>query len=143
MREDEMVSEPLRLSAHVLDNGEVCWGGDDIVAALREIAGAGQVILGFDMLEPLSGGKLRPWGTSGYSVDSFLESKPWDECVTLALDAAIRDVHDTQRLTGLKPPYSDLWYCVTSVDQLGEAKLRKLPREIWVRRSEKDPGQSP
>jgi hypothetical protein len=118
MREDQIVSEALQQKAHVLPNGEVCWSGDNIETALREIANAGQVILGFDILEPLSGEKLRDWGTSGYEMDVFLKSKPWDECVTLALDAAIKDVRDTQRLTGLKGPYSDLWYCVVSTDRL-------------------------
>ena len=85
MREDEMVSEHLRLKVHVLDDGEVSWGGADIEAALREIADAGQVILGFAILEPLSGGKLRPWGTSAYKVDAFLHSKSWDECSVIAI----------------------------------------------------------
>jgi hypothetical protein len=144
MREDEIVSEPLRQKAHVMDNDEVCWGGDDIEAALREIADAGQVILGFEILEPLSEGKLKVWGWSGFEMDAFLESTPWNECVRLALDAAITEVRDTRRLTGLEPPFSDLWYLVTSVDQLGQAKLRKLPREIWVRRSKNDgPSQGP
>lgn len=138
MREDQVVSEPLRLKAHILPNGEVCWGGDDIEAALREIADAGQVILGFDIIEPLSGGKLRDCGTSGYQMDQLLESEPWDECVTLALDLSIKDVRDTLRLTGLKAPWSDLWYCVCSVDQLREAKLRQLPNRIIVKRSEHD-----
>jgi hypothetical protein len=119
MREDQMVSEPLRIKAHVRPNGEVCWGGDDIVAALREVADAGQVILGFEILEPLSEGKVKVWGWSGYEMDAFLDSVPWNECVRLALDAAIKDVRDTKRLTGLEPPYSDLWYLVTSIDRLG------------------------
>ena len=37
---------------------------------------------------------------------TFLESTPWNECVRLALDAAIRDVRDTKRLSGLEPRYS-------------------------------------
>lgn len=62
MREDEIVSEPLRGAAHVLSNGEVCWGPDHIEAALREIANAGLVTLGFDILEPLPGDDLAAWG---------------------------------------------------------------------------------
>jgi hypothetical protein len=143
MREDEIVSEPLRLRAHVLPNGEVCWAGDDIEAALREIADAGQVILGFEILEPLPEDTLNVWGWSGFEVDAFLESTPWNDCVRLALDAAITEVRDTRRLTGLEPPFSDLWYLVTSVDQLGEAKLRKLPKTIFVRCPENEPGKSP
>lgn len=143
MREDEIVSELLRLRAHVLPNGEVCWGGDDIEAALREIADAGQVVLGFEILEPLSEGKLRVWGWSGFEMDTYLQSTPWIECVRLSLDAAIAEVRDTRRLTGLEPPFSELWYLVTSVDQLGQAKLRKLPNTILVRRTENEPGKSP
>ena len=118
MREDQIVSEALRRKAHVQPNGEVGRGGDDIEDALREIADAGQVILGFEIFEPLSEGKLRAWGGSGYEIDAFLESVPWNECVRLALDAAIKDVRDTKRLTGLAPPYSDLWFLISSVDQL-------------------------
>jgi hypothetical protein len=121
VREDQIVSDPLRLKAHVLPNGEVCWGGDDIESALREIADAGQVILGFDILEPLSGGKFKAWGTSGYEMDAFLESKSWDECVALAFELSVKDFRDTLRLTGLKAPWSDVWYCVSSVDRLREA----------------------
>ena len=143
MREDEIVSEPLRLRAHVLPNGEVCWAGDDIEAALREIADAGQLILGFEILESLPEDTLNVWGWSGFEVDAFLESTPWNDCVRLALDAAIAEVRDTRRLTGLEPPFSNLWYLVTSVDQLGEAKLRKLPKTIFVRCPENEPGKSP
>jgi len=115
VREDQIVSELLRTKAHVLPGGrEVCWGGDDIEAALREIAGAGHVILGFDIVEPLPGGEIKYRGTSGYETSAYLQSKPWDECISLALEAAIKDVRDTPRLTGLKAPYSHLWYCVVS-----------------------------
>ena len=85
MLEIELVSEGMKSRAHILQTSEVCWGGADIEAALREIADAGQVILGFDILEPLSGGKLRPWGTSAYKVDAFLHSKSWDECSVIAI----------------------------------------------------------
>ncbi len=115
IREDQVVSERLRIRARVLPGDrEVCWTRDDIEAALREVADAGYVILGFDILEPLSGGEFQDWGTSAYDIGPFLKSKPWDECVSLALDAAIKDVRDTHRLTGLKPPHSHLWYCVTA-----------------------------
>ncbi|MGC1759341.1 MAG: hypothetical protein WA742_08310, partial [Candidatus Cybelea sp.] len=101
------------------------------------------VILGFEILEPLPEDTLNVWGWSGFEVDAFLESTPWNDCVRLALDAAITEVRDTRRLTGLEPPFSDLWYLVTSVDQLGEAKLRKLPKTIFVRCPENEPGKSP
>jgi hypothetical protein len=115
IREDQIVCERLRMKARVLPGDrEVCWSRDDIEPALREIADEGYVILGFDILEPLSAGELMPWGTSAYDMGPVLKSKPWDECVSLALDAAIKDVNDTQRLTGLKPPHSHLWYCVIS-----------------------------
>jgi hypothetical protein len=140
-REDLLVSESLRRKAHVLPNGEVCWGGDDIEAALHEIADAGQVILGFEILEPLREGKLKVWGWSGFKMDGFLQSAPWSKCVRLALDAAIKEVRDTGRF-GLEPPFSDLWYLVTSANQLGEAKLRKLPSKSSVRRPEPGPGSS-
>ena len=87
MREStEMVVIVLRLEAHVLDNGEVCWGGDDIEAALREIADAGQVTLGFEILEPLPEGELQVWGWSGFQMDEYLRSAPWSECMRPALD---------------------------------------------------------
>lgn len=123
MREDKIVSETLRQSAWVWENDEVCWNGDDIESALHGIADAGLVTLGFDIIERVSGGKKKPWGTSGYEMDAFLKSRPWTECVAFARDLAIKDVKDTERLTGLKPPYSDLWYCVVTVDQLGARKL--------------------
>jgi hypothetical protein len=123
MREDEIVSEQLRRRAWVWENGEVCWNGDDIESALQEIADAGLVVLGFDIIEGRSGGRKKPRGTSGYDIDPLLRSGAWTDCVTLARDLAIRDVRDTQRLTGEKPPYSDLWYCVVTVDQLGIRKL--------------------
>lgn len=66
LREDEIDSEPLRMRAHVQPNHEVCWGGDDIEAALRERANAGQVILGFKILEPMAEGKLKVWDWSGF-----------------------------------------------------------------------------
>jgi len=119
MREDEIISKQLRQRAWVWDNGEVCWNGDDIESALQEMANSGLVVLGFDIIERLSGDRKKLWGTSGYEMDALLWSKPWAECVTLARDLAIKDVRDAQRLTGLKPPYSDLWYCVVTVDQLG------------------------
>jgi hypothetical protein len=137
MREDEIVSERLRKKARVLPNGEVCWSRDDIESALHEIADAGLVTLGFDILEPLSGGKVTAWGTSAYEMDALLQSKPWAECVALARDLAIKDIGDTQRLTGLKAPHSDLWYCVVTVDQLDARKLEREPMTIFVRRGVK------
>ena len=126
-----MVSEPLRLKAHVLHTDEVCWARDDIEAALRELANADQVVLGFDIMELLPGGSPCIQGTSAYDMDAFLPSKSWKECVALALELSIKDVRDTQRLTGLKAPHSHLWYCVVTVDQLGAAKLK--PGEILVK----------
>jgi hypothetical protein len=123
MREDQIVSEALQLKAHVLPNGEVCWRGDDVETALREIANAGQVILGFDILEPLSGEKLRDWGTSAFDMGLSLQSKSWKECVALSHELALKDVRDTQRLTGLKPPYDDLWYLVVTVGPEEAAEL--------------------
>jgi len=136
MREDEIVSEQLRQRAWVWDNGEVCWNRDDIESAVHEVADAGLVVLGFDIIERLSGDRQKPWGTSGYDMDAFLRSKPWAECVTLARDLAIKDVRDTQRLTGERPPFSDLWYCVVTVDQLGARTLEG--GVIFVRESRED-----
>jgi hypothetical protein len=136
MREDEIVSEQLRQRAWVWENGEVCWNGDDIERALQEMADSGLVVLGFDIIERISGGGKQPWGTSGYEMDALLRSKPWAECVTLARDLAIKDVSDTQRLTGEKPPYSDLWYCVVTVDQLGARKFEG--GVIFVRETRED-----
>ena len=144
MREDEIVSEPLLLRAHVLPNGEVCWAGDDIEAALREIADAGQVILGFEILEPLPEDTLNVWGWSGFEVDAFLESTPWNDCVRLALDAAITEVPRHTSINGTRAAFfRPLGASVNSVDQLGEAKLRKLPKTIFVRCPENEPGKSP
>src|SRR5262249_6614793 len=136
MREDQIASGELRQRAWVWDNGEVCWNADDIESALREMADSGLVVLGFDIIERLSGDRKKPWGTSGYEMDALLRSKAWAECVTLARDLAIKDVRDTQRLTGEKPPYPDLWYCVTTVDQLGARKLEG--GVIFVRTSKED-----
>ena len=73
IREDQVVSERLRIRARVLPGDrEVCWTRDDIEAALREVADAGYVILGFDILEPLSGGEFQDWGTSAYDIGPFL-----------------------------------------------------------------------
>lgn len=132
MREDKIVAEELRRRAWVLDNDEVCWNGDDIESALCEIADAGLVILGFDIFERLSGGKIRAWGTSAYEMDASLQAKTWGECIPLARDLAIKDVRDTQRLTGLKPPYSDLWYCVVTVDELEARKLSAVDKTIMI-----------
>jgi hypothetical protein len=130
MREDQMVSPALRTKAHILGTNEVCWGREDIEPALFELAQAGQVILGFDILELLSEGSVRLWGTSSYDMDSSLRTKPWDECVRLSYELARKDVADTQRLTGLPSPLNNLWYCVVTADQLSAVKLK--PGEIWV-----------
>jgi hypothetical protein len=136
MREDEIVSEQLSQKAWVWENDEVCWNGDDIESALQEMAESALVVLGFDIVERLSGGKKKSWGTSGYEMDVLLRSKPWRGCVILARDLAIKDVRDTQRLTGLKPPYPDLWYCVVTVDQVRARKLEG--GVILVRESRED-----
>jgi hypothetical protein len=123
MREDQIVSEALRSRVRLLPNGEVCWLGSDIEQALHEIANAGQVILGFEILEPLSDGRFKACGISAYKIDDDLLTKTWEECVRNSLALSLRDVHDTRRLTGLKPRYDDLWYCVSSVDRIRERKL--------------------
>jgi hypothetical protein len=104
MREDQIVSEELRKRAHVMPNGEVCWSGSDIEEALHEIANAGQIILGFEILEAVSGGRWKAWGISAYKMDDELRTKTWEECVQLSLALSISDVRNTRRLTGLQPP---------------------------------------
>jgi hypothetical protein len=125
VREDEIVSKDLSEKAKVFGN-EVGWSGDDIEAALRGIADAERVVLGFDIIEPVSGGKLTCWGTSAFDMGPFLQSKSWKECVVLSRELALKDVSDTQRLTGLRAPYSDLWYLVVTVGP-EEATELKLP----------------
>ena len=114
MREDEIVSKDLCEKAKLFGD-KVGWSGDRIEAALRGIADAERVVLGFDIVEQLSGGKLRCWGTSAFDMGPFLQSTSWKECVVLSRELALKDVSDTQRLTGLKAPYSDLWYLVITV----------------------------
>jgi hypothetical protein len=65
VREEHIVSQELRLKARVLPTtGEVCWARDEIEAAFRELANAGQVILGFDIMEMLPGSTVCIHGTS-------------------------------------------------------------------------------
>jgi hypothetical protein len=117
VREDEIVSTYLRERAKIFENGEVGWSGDLIEAAIRELAAAGRVMLGFDILEPVFGGKLRPWGTSAFDIGPMLRSKSWEESVALSCELALIDVADTRRLTGLEGPYNDLWYVVVTATQ--------------------------
>lgn len=67
-------------------------------------------------------------------MDALLQSRPWAECVELARDFAIRDVADTQRLTGLEPPHRELWYCVATADQLEARRLWAMDKTITTRR---------
>jgi hypothetical protein len=122
VREDKIVSKDLTDKARVFGN-EVGWSGDYIEAALRGIADAERVVLGFDIVEMVRGGKLTCWGTSAFDMGPFLQSKSWKECVVLSRELALKDVCNTQRLTGLKAPYSDLWYLVVTVGPEEAAEL--------------------
>lgn len=131
IREDEIVSEPLKLKAHLHPHGDVCWSGNDIEAALGEISLAGRVILGFDIVEPLPRGKVRLWGASDYDMEIALRSKSWNECIAHSYELAIKAVRDTRRLTGLEPPYGDLWYCVVTTDRVDGTQVEPMNREQW------------
>lgn len=122
MREHRLVSEELRKKALVLANGDLCWRGADIEAALKEITDAGQVVLGFDIYERLSDGTLKDCGTSGFQMEQILQRAPWGECISMSLALAVRDVRDTKRLTGVEPPFTELWYCVVALDRVSLAR---------------------
>ncbi len=122
MRADRLVSAELGKKALVLESGKACWRGADIEAALKEITGAGQVVLGFDIFERRSGGTLKDCGTSGFQMEQILQRVPWEECISMSLALAVRDVRDTKRLTGLEPPFAELWYCVVALDRVSLAR---------------------
>lgn len=122
MREHRLVSEELRKKALVLESGKACWRGVDIEAALKEVTSAGQVILGFDICDRLPDGTLKDCGASGFQMEQILPRAPWEECVSMSLALAVRDVRDTKRLTGLDPPFAELWYCVVALDRVSLAR---------------------
>jgi hypothetical protein len=125
MRKNDILSEELKRKAHFTPGGEACWSGSDIQDALREIANSGRLILGFDILEPMSDGRVKDWGRTHYAIDDRLRQKTWEERIAISLDLATKCVLDTKTLTGgLEPPYDDLWYCVSSVDILEEKRLK-------------------
>lgn len=127
MREDKIVSPALRLAARTLSPAEVCWRHSDIIAVLKELAERNSVILGFDILAfeaPDNG--IRPWGTSAYQVDQYLRSRPWNECVKISLEAALKDVERSRELTGYNGDLDDLWYCPVT-RSWGEASSPQTP----------------
>ncbi|HEX3368238.1 MAG TPA: hypothetical protein VHS56_01565 [Candidatus Cybelea sp.] len=122
MRADRLVSQELGKRALVSESGKACWRGTDIEAVLRELTDAGQVVLGFDICERLADGTLKDCGASGFQMEQILQRVPWEECLAMSLALAVRDVRDTKRLTGLEPPFADLWYCVVALDRVSLAR---------------------
>ncbi|HET6275370.1 MAG TPA: hypothetical protein VFE16_05445 [Candidatus Cybelea sp.] len=110
MREDMHVGEQLAKVARVLDSGDVCWSGVYVKQALRELAAANRIILGFDIIDfatdpPTDG------DTSGYDLGADAVDYSWDECVKVSLEKALFWVDRTPQ-ESLTP--ESVWYCVTS-----------------------------
>jgi hypothetical protein len=115
-REDFMVSPALRLASRILKTNEVCWRRRDILGACQELANKSIVILGFDILAfEGEDGAVRIWGTSAYDMEGCLRSRPWNDCVKVALEAARHDIERTPDLSGYPGNPNDLWYCVTTL----------------------------
>jgi hypothetical protein len=93
---DRYAESLLKPEPRILDNGEVCWKYIDVEEALHRFAAERQIILGFDVVEFVNG-KVRIWGTSDHNLE--IESK-----------SSLQDVKRIQHLTGLEPPYDDLWF---------------------------------
>lgn len=99
-----------------------------------ELSIADRVILGFDILT-VEGSKPCIWGSSAYELDEDLLKRPWDECVTLSLQLALSALSRIAALSGLKPPFDDVYYAIVSVDQREHTKRLHEPKSITVRRN--------
>ena len=94
--------------------GEVYWKYSKIREALKNRAAARRVILGFDIVEFVNGAS-HLWGASSYSLDGELRARSWNECVARGLELSLHDVDRTRQLTGLEPPFDDLWFTIVDI----------------------------
>jgi hypothetical protein len=101
-------------------NGEVYWKYSRIREALTDIAAARRVILGFDIVEFVNGAG-RIWGSSDHSRDGDVRPGSWDDRVERGLQLSLRDVDHIRDLTGLEPPYDNLWFTVADIES-GEGR---------------------
>ena len=115
-REDLLVSPSLRLASRVLKTDEACWRHRDILGVFQELANKSVVILGFDILTFRKGDDaVCVWGTSAYAMDECLRTRPWSECVKIALESARNDVQRVRELTNYAGDVEDFWYCLTAM----------------------------
>jgi hypothetical protein len=132
--EISVLSEDLRHQALIHPSREVFFPNACVDRVFWELTIADRVILGFDILT-MENSKPCTWGTSGYELDGDLLAKRWDVCVTLSLQLAMRDLGRIGALSGLKPPFDDVYYAIVAIDQKGWTKMLHEPRSIVVRRS--------
>ena len=106
----------MKSEAYVMPSGEVLWPRTAVVRVLKDLAAAGLVILGFDIVVKGSRGPS-VWGASAYEMGNDVCAGEWDDSVSVSLEHALRDVDRTQQLAGLTPPLDDVWYLIDVVDK--------------------------
>jgi hypothetical protein len=114
-----LLSEALQSKAFVADHGEAFLPRSSAAEALRELARAERIILGFDILELLFSPKhsIMICGQSEYSPHRDLMTKTWGECVALSLSHALNDFQRTTELSNVALSENDTWYAIVSISR--------------------------
>jgi hypothetical protein len=101
---ESLVGESTTPTPRVLNSGEILWKYDEARDRVRRFAAEGRIVLGFDIVEFVDG-NVRIWGSQNYGRQANS-------------DLVIKDIERIEDLTGLEPPYGDLWF--TFVTELKE-----------------------
>jgi hypothetical protein len=98
---------------------------------LVELARAGRVILGFDIIDFRPKAKWLPsvCGESTFDVNLDLDVRPWSDLISVSLEHALCDLRRTPQLLWSAMSTDDLWYEIVSVNLAEWEELcRKHPR---------------
>lgn len=121
----------LRSEARIIGD-ELLWPRLHVARALSYVARASLVVLGYDIVSFPKGSKPSVNGQSSYEMDSELTSKAWEEVVVRSLELALRDLNRTRELTGLHPPYDDIWYSIDIISREEAANIKPFAMEVRV-----------
>jgi hypothetical protein len=111
LKELALLSEDVRSKALIHPSREVFLPNECVERVLWELTIADRAILGFDILT-IERSKPCIWGTSAYATEDQLPTKPWHDFIVRSLQLAIRDLGRITALSGLKPPFNDVWYAI-------------------------------
>jgi hypothetical protein len=133
LKEYQALPENLRSMAFVhVSSKEVFWPNPYVEQVVRALADCDRAILGFDIITIEQGAMACIRGTGAYRLEEETAGRAWRDCVNISLRFAVRDLGRIEALSGLGPPFGNLYYAVVTANQAEYTKLLLLPRTIWV-----------